>query len=532
MNFLVRIVAFSICASFSCLSLVAQEVAKQQHVNLETIHQNPGWRFITDEFIQDVRSRAEQLHGPRTTVLGVVERPDASPAAGAFVMLRVRSNSSFVSRFRLVNGVTTHAPSDVFAVGWTDHAGVFKFQQQPTPWIEPLRPLDWEIVILADGCAVEVRKFPVLDGRARIERFQLQRSYGVKGKLIDANDQPVPNVTFSLMEFVNPYRNANGFADIEWSLLFSEISFNATTDKEGAFDFSGLPKDRVISFVMSPSVSIGLPHTVRVMTSTDMDTTAFIPKNHPRVKLVRPCLDQEFMLRASKTHEEISSAVEKTVDLVAKPKPSLPTRSVIVKVVDAKTGAAIQGVAVKTHSGSVARRNRLRLELGDPATDANGKVVLNLSPEKDYTIAATGRCFGYVTHFDRLTTSTTEYTTDLPANQWIRHLKKGRDDAEVTFEMASVAKSKIQVRDAQGNPVQATLVISPADYDDGYYQLPEITTDPDGMAEFSVRPVFFNVRVVAKTEDGRVGTTLRELPADFQSSEVVSVIVESPDAPK
>jgi hypothetical protein len=74
------------------------------------IQETANWGFVTRDFIQKIESRQAELKGEPISVSGIIRNDRQQPVHGAFIVLRLRSNSS------LLHGVHGRAVQDVFAL--------------------------------------------------------------------------------------------------------------------------------------------------------------------------------------------------------------------------------------------------------------------------------------------------------------------------------------------------------------------------------------------------------------------------------
>lgn len=493
---------------------------------IERLHQTPNWQFITEPWIESVRQRSEQLQGPKMTLQGVVKDSQQQAVADACVVLRVASNNSYVPERRYVDGARITQPQDVFAVGWTNETGSFKFRNQATPWTEPTRPLRWEICIFAAGKSLEVRHFQAFDDRSRAEEFELVDEQQISGTVLDADGEPCPGVPIRVFEIVNPFREGGTYAQIEHSFLFSEMHSLVTTDANGRFHIGGLPSDRIVT--CSPASFFkrnGLPRNFRVLTNANADATAFAPKEHPRASLVHPYYQSVFTIQSEKRLSEFERP--KLPSIQRPPYSAEELRKITVRVVDATSRDPIQGVGVKWQDAGQSGHEGLRLNLADPSTNPAGVVEFLFPKKRDIAVAVLGRRFGYVTHFERFTTSLKEYTPDISPKDWGQVVARGDDDVELVFELQSIKPTRVMVVDSAGKPVVASVTIQPSWSD--YYRMPTQETDASGGVSISIRPVLFDVKVVAETHDGKRGEAIAKLDKNFDIEQRIRVQVGMED---
>ena len=199
-------------------------------------------------------------------------------------------------------------------------------------------------------------------------------------------------------------------------------------------------------------------------------------------------------------------------------------RKITVQVVDSKSRAPIQGVGVTWKSGTIDNTEYLALVSSDPPTNQQGVVEFFYPKSQDVTVAVMGRRFGYLTHYQRFTTSLGEFTPDIPQEQWLRRIERGADNVTLTFELQPVPRTRILVLDGAGKPIMADIKIQPSAGD--YYQRPIESTDALGVVDIAIRPVLFDIKVLAETQTGLKGETTALLSKTYDAQEQITVQVK------
>ncbi len=447
------------CAAGCPVTLFGQANREALTAKISRLHQTPNWQFISEDWIRSIHTRATQLQGPHFTLVGAVSDAKHQAVADAFVVLRFRSNLSSFSRRRFVDGLWLDDSQDVFAVTWTDESGVFRFQNQPTPWSEPSRQVDWEICIFAPGKALTVRRFPTIDARNRIERIEIEEGQQISGTILDAEGMPCPGIPINVVEIINPCRKDGRYADIEHSFLYSEMQSQVVSDNDGGFIVAGLPANRIVTLTTNLDSRDHLPFNTKVLTSNHMELAGFPPQNHPRADFVYPFVESGFVLRSKKRFVEFEKETDQPIP---RTRPAMSElRKITVRVVDAKSRTPIQGVGVTWKSGTIDNTEYLDLVSSDPPTNQHGVVEFFYPKSQDVTVAVMGRRFGYLTHYQRFTTSLQEFTPDIPQEQWLRRIERGTDNVSLTFELQPVRPTRILVLDGAENQLRLTLRFNP-----------------------------------------------------------------------
>lgn len=470
---------------------------------IRRIRDTPNWRFIDAGFIERIENRQAELQGTHITVRGVVIDEERKSVPEAFVLLRLPSNSSIMRR------EPDGRVKDVFAVGWTDESGGFAFENQPTPWFEAGHPLDWEICVFAPGFAVGTQKFQCFSDQVPGITVELSREYVVRGTVKDADGTPIEQLELAHLEIVNPYEGA----DIEFSLLNSEIRCVVRTDAQGKFEIGGLPRERIVSVEPIGIGAASAGNVLRIATSSDLESDRMIGKDRPRSGLVYPYFEPKF-----------ESSLQRPLDDRTKASPQAPdnlTRTVTVHVVNADTGHGVSGVGVGWGRPNV---DDVRISPGMNATDGNGVAVLSI-PQKAIDIFIGGRHYGFLTEYNRLTTNPDEYTPTLERTEWVRQVGPDDQELELTFEVRPVAPLKITVQEEDGTPTAAELRIFRHGWSE-CHAMPVIYSDERGQATIAVRPVMFDIDIIATTKSGLRGTRTLNLSKDFAESETAVITVK------
>ncbi|WP_350494726.1 M56 family metallopeptidase [Roseiconus lacunae] len=473
---------------------------------LRQIHTTSGWRFIDADFIDRIEGRQAELQGDPITVRGLVidEQQDAVP--GAFVVLRLPSNSSIM---RLgADGRT----KEVFAVGWTDGDGRFAFEDQPTPWFESGSPLRWEICVFAPGYAIAARTYPYFDSQETQVTLRLNQEHEIHGTIKDADGNPIEQLELSLLEIVDPYQNAA----IEVSFLHSELNCVVRTDDRGNFRIGGLPSHRIVS--IDPVGSTAAARVIRVATSTDLATRRMIAEGRPRSSLVYPYYQPTFEIPLQRNTADRTAANSVALDGGTD---QASARTVTVHVVNAETGDGVQGVGVGWRAP---RNGRIRISPGMASTNREGIAELRI-PSKSTDIYIGGRCYGFVTHYDRLTTNPDEYTPALEQSEWLQTIEQGNEDLEVSFELRPVAPLQIKVQNEDGTPAEAEIRILRRGWERRSW-MPPFFSNKQGQATIPVRPVMFDIDIVATTKNGLQGIRSLQLSREFQQPDIATIIVK------
>ncbi len=457
------------CVADCPVTLFGQANPEALTAKISRLHETPNWQFITDEWIKSIHTRTAQLQGPALTLVGAVTDAKQQAVADAFVVLRLKSNTGSFSSQRFVDGEWTSNSQDVFAVAWTDESGVFRFQNQSTPWSEPSLQMDWEICVFAPGKALAVQSFPTFDTRNRIERIEIAEGQQISGTILDTEGLPCPGVPIDVMEIIDPFEKDRSYAHIEHSFLFSEMQSRVVTDNDGRFRVSGLPANRIVTLSTNFSSQDHLRFTTKVLTSEHMEFAGFPPQDHPRAKLVFPFVESGFVMRSEKRFAEFKKEMDRPIRRTRATMSEL--RRITVRVVDAKSGAPIQGVGVTWNPGAITNPESVSIKPADSPTNQHGIVEFFYLKSQDVTVAVMGRRFGYLTHYRRSTTSLDEFTPDISQEQWLRRIERGTEDVTLTFELQPVTPTRILVLDSAGKPIAADVKIQPSAGD--YYQMPK-----------------------------------------------------------
>lgn len=467
------------------------------------IHKTANWRFVDKRFIETIDGRKSELQGTRVTVEGVVRDGLDRPVEGAFVLLRLVSNISYIRLF-------DELAKDVFASTWSDHKGEFKFENHPTPWFEPTHPLAWELCVFAPGHAMETRRYSYLDGEIRYEKIELQSEQIIEGTVKEPNGKPITNCAFALVEIVNPYNNA----DIENSLLRSEMRYFVQPNQQGRFQIGGLPPGRIATLLERQGMDV--VRSIHIATSADLDPKKMITKGSPRAGLVYPYSSPNFEIV---TYGIADKSVNGTNHEASKtPVKPQPTRTVTVRVVNVKDGSGVSGVAVGWQSSV----KELRISPGMLVTDKDGTARLGISPGS-VDVFIGGRRFGFVTPYGRITSNPQEYTPTVERSDWVRTINPGKEDVAVTFELQPVPPLQINVKKQDGTPIAAELRIARQEWPG--CEMPKSYTNERGQAAISIRPVLFDIEITATTNDGLRGNHRVTLSKNLNDSESVTVTV-------
>lgn len=505
-----RAPALVACLLVAVNSLVAAEPPVDEY--LRELHKTPNWQVFTPEYLDVVARRREKLQGAPVTVLGTVTTENDRAIQGALVVLRIVSNNS--SNLRK-NGVV----EDVFASTWTDANGVFKFRNHPTPWREPVNTASWEICVFANGFAAEFKQYDRMDGRVRLERIRLSPGNTIRGRIVDRVGVPIENADIALTEIIHCWRddrNGQRF-EIESSLMFSELEFGLPIRPDGTFEIGGLPARRTVGIrTQVPGYSeTGLQRYYRVATSDDLDRATLLDKTHRRAGLIYPLLDPSFEITASRAIADFrkSDAWSET--------PARPNRKATIRIVDEGTGEGVKAVGVSAILHKLGNPPYMH-QVPQTVTDQNGIATLEI-PQTQCHVVCFGRKFGYVTHYERLSTNPEEYTPPVPAEQWVKKIAPGTQPIEISFKVKPVPPLEIRVVDPQGYPVEAEVSVSAPDWN---YYFASRDTNSEGLVSIPIRPVLFDVVVRAETKNGKVGEVRKTLSVDLDKRETVTVIVK------
>lgn len=467
------------------------------------MHKTANWRFVDKQFIETIEKRKSELQGIPVTVEGVIRNGRNQPVADAFVILRLVSN---VSNLTLFNGKA----KDVFAITWSDNAGEFKFTNHPTPWFEPTHPLGWELCIFAPGYAMETRPYRYVDSELRHEKIELQPEQVVEGTVKEPDGKPITNCGFALAEIVNPFDNA----EIDYSLLQSEMKFFVQPDGQGRFRIGGLPPDRIATLQERQGTRLVRP--IRIATSADLDPKKMISKDSPRSRLVYPYFSPNFeIVTYGIADNSVSSTNSQASKTAVTPQ---PTRTVTVRVVNAQDGAGVSGVAVNWQRAV----KELRISPGMLVTDEKGIAKLEISQDA-VDVFIGGRRFGFITPYNRITTDPNEYTPPVERSSWVQAIGAGQDDIAVTFELQPVPPLQIRVQKQDGTPVAAELRISRQDWIG--CEMPKVYSNENGLAAIAIRPVMFEIEITATTKDGLKSKQRVTLSKTLNELESVTVTV-------
>ncbi|TWU05831.1 hypothetical protein [Stieleria varia] len=497
-----------------CLVCVITKVAiaenGYQSAWVDAIRQTPNWRFVDDDFLSRIRNRQSRYVGMPISVMGMVTTSENRAVANALVLLRIQSNSSMVNR-------NAGVAEDVFAVTWTDKNGVYKFQQQPTPWTEPMRNRQWEICVLSQGHAMGLQSYSSMDGRPYFQNFVLLPAKTIRGRVLDSNGTPPETAEVALTEISKGSERKP--LPTEWqSLLFSEIQHFISVSPEGFFEFSGLPEHHMVTIgVRIPKFrETGFKRHYYLSTDSSEPFLATIHRLNPEVGIDH----RESVLRFEIPGKAAVKDFQPEV-VLDRQQEQKKTRRAIIRINDRVTGKPISGVGVSF----VFRRPDHDYSLyKDPqaVSDPEGTVQLEL-PVSECAVVAFGRRFGYLTHFEPLTTNPNEFTPDLAQDQWVRQVPAGEEAIELSFQFDPVPPLTIRLLDRKGSPVQATIQIESTDWQ---YRFPDMQTDAGGMATLSIRPVLDRVQITATTPNGVSLSVEKLLSPDFKKTESVELQLE------
>lgn len=484
------------CLLFSSLS-IAQEADLDSR--FQALHRTPNWRFITPEFIDRITQRQAKLEGTKITVDGTLRDSDGESIADAFILLRLVTNNSLFSY--------TRPPEDVFAVGWSDSDGIFRFHQQPTPWFEPAYQIDWQLLVFAPGKALEIRDFLYFDTKPRTVEIDLSPEQVIRGKTVDAEGVAVEGVTVAQYEIVEPYKG-----EILCSFLWSECLCSVESDSDGNFAIGGLPADRTVSVSplafarggVNPFALLGYQNTI--VATSELDEASLYSRKRAGVwRLIHPHASQQFEMRSDKTIADIhrmKADLEKRIG-ARDPQRAAPTRLVRVRVVDSATGEGVSEVGIGV-SSLTSKPDSLSSHPGMEISDEDGNALIEIPRRNGRLIYAIGRKFGYVTHYRRMTTWTEEYTPEIEQDEWIREVPAGDENVDLTFKVTPVPPLKLTVTKEDGTPVVAKVEVWRHGGSKQYNAVNEYT-DANGVLELPLRPVIFSIDITATTDDGLVG---------------------------
>ena len=485
------------CLLFSGLSVAQDPVLDKR---FKALHLTPNWRFITPEFVERITERQSELRGTKVSIVGTLRNSDGRSIADAFVILRLVSNNSMVSH--------VPEPRDVFAVGWSDDKGIFRFQKQPTPWFEPSVSLPWQLLVFAPGSALEFRTYQFFDQHPHILKMDLSPERVIRGKTVDAEGVAVGGAAIAHYEIIEPYTS-----DIECSFLNSECLCSVHSDAEGNFVIGGLPADRTVSVspLLEGSPLAWLGYQRKSVATSELDEAKVYPKDRSRSRLIHPYATSPFEMQSDKTRSEIvqlqARLAEKAnafaVQQVRPPNGTVRSRFARVRVVNAATGEGVSEVGIGI-SSATSSKEYLRSQPGMQATDEDGRALLKISRQSGSLIYAIGRRYGYITHYRRMTTSPDEYTPPIEQDEWLREVPAGDEDVDLIFEVTPVSPLKLTVTKEDGTPVVAKIEVWQHGWPKSYIAASEYT-DADGQLELPLRPVIFAIDVKASTEDGLVG---------------------------
>ena len=164
---------------------------------------------------------------------------------------RGKSCSQRWSSIRYSDDVYQREVRDVLAETTSDAAGRFQFEDvESLPFRSFGDRSPWDLVALADGFALGWVHIDAAKRDIDIT-VQLQPSKAIRGRLIDANDNPIAGCIVQVGTVDAPGSDwQTDFSDpMRFDLWRSQLAPQATTDAEGNFELTGLPANQRITLV-------------------------------------------------------------------------------------------------------------------------------------------------------------------------------------------------------------------------------------------------------------------------------------------
>ena len=501
---------------------------------LEAIAKTHRWIRLSHSLLREIERREKLHRGKSIDVRGRVLSPDGIPVANALVVLRMRTNTTWMRR-------TRPNQRGAFAFRWTDANGRYDFKSVATPWFGWREPIRWETLVLAADYAVGAIPHADTDRGAYIEDVSLKRFHTVTGKFVDSIGQPIAGVKLSLEVVVDARTENMPFDDTNYyqlNLINSELPNEIVSDSDGTVTISGLPPNRIAILRFDvPSVepmqfqTAGYP--LHVATSPDLDRDQLIPETESRSRWSReiyPLHTSTPVFRATTSIAQAGglkpvsksgnlplvlgatanrwgmqiSERDRTNQSGAIAGQAVPSFRVIkVRVVDAETSSPLANVYVdwcSDRNGGVASLDDVSGHFPFTLTNDDGVAEL-VAPIAAINVFVCGRYPGYRTTYGRRTTSQREPQSIVPVDQWVRKVRSSENDETVEFSLQPIPPVRIKTLDKAGRPISADLTVTADPWGGGYRW--ETTTGPDGTAVVSILPTTSELQVHAVFANGR-----------------------------
>ncbi|CAD78642.1 probable penicillinase antirepressor penJ [Rhodopirellula baltica SH 1] len=491
------------------------------------IRQAHPWIRLSDSFADEIERRQKIHRGERIDVRGQVLAKDQTPVAGALVLLRQRTNTTWMRGFQSYQQAT-------FAYSWTDQNGAYDLRSIPTPWRGWNQSTAWETLILSPDHCVGTRVHPPGDLKFDDKTILLEPYQTISARFVDANNQPLP-MQLNLAVLVDGRETSQSFNSLDFydmNLMGSELPGLMQANEAGEVTIGGLPPNRLAVFnCFSPTnelFSFASQSTtmLRIATSPAGVRDPLIPLSNSRGSgEVHPFVENGVVMQTNETIEQLGGLREERLQLVpevfgatdrrwgmqsdwvrGRSKDDITVdsrdyRVVKVKVVDAETKRPLPSVYVDWCDE---RRRPIRgpedLDGHFPhtLTDDEGHAEL-VVPIEDVKVFAAGRYLGYQTAYDRLHANPAEPTSNPPLEQWVRSLTASTEDNEVTFELQPVTPLTVRCMDTNGDPVSADIAATDlAGSVNGFWKS---ATNQSGIASVPLLPTFESVRIDVQAGD-------------------------------
>src|SRR5262249_25105503 len=187
---------------------------------------------------------AEPERSPHTlSASGKVVDAQGKPVAGATVYLREWA----ALRKQHFHG--DQLPSDILATTTTDRHGAFAFRDiaLPKPYLDELArtaPFPWDLIVKSSGQGLAWQGLSV-QGQRRPVRLPFAPEASLQGRLLDNSGRPVAAASVQVLRLQGLDQPVHGVPTTPGNLKLegSRISLTATSDAEGRFVLTGLPRN-------------------------------------------------------------------------------------------------------------------------------------------------------------------------------------------------------------------------------------------------------------------------------------------------